>query len=499
MGFETFLSPGFFSKPWITKGIKKSISIRDKLYKEMIKVKNVLTKVWKHESFKKYQNQIINLLRVSKQTHYNKYFKENKNNCRAIWIGINEVICPKNKRKLNSPTSLIDEDKTITNPKNIVEHFNKFFIKIGTNIEIKISPTKKYYTDYLLNPSKETFLITPTTDEAISHIIYDLRIRKSTGPNSIPTKVMKQIKDVISALLAKLTNISFHNGVFPSIHKIAKVIPIFKSESRVACNNYRSISLFSNIGKIIEKLMHKLLHSFLETQNCFYLAQFGFRLNVSANNALMSMTETIQTKLDKGKSCARVFVDLKKALDTVDHNILWRKLDYYGIRGIANKWFCSYLKKRKQFVSIENNTSSVKEILTGVPQGSVLGPLLFLIYINDLHKSIRFSNTYHFTDDTSIIQSNPSLKRLSKQVNKDLANLSNWLRTNKLSPNVKKTELVIFRPRKRKRDHGFKFKLDGKRLVPTNSVKYLGALIDELLLWNKQITQIKMRLKQASN
>ena len=191
------------SKPWITKGIKTSISIRDKLYKEMIKEKNILTKVLKHESFKKYRNQIINLLRVSKQTHYNKFFEENKKNCRAIWTGINEIICPKNK-KLNSPTSLIDEQKIITNSKNIAEHFNKFFTEIGTNIQNKILPTKKYYTDYLLNPNKETFFITPTTDEEISDIISDLNIRKSTGPNSIPTKVMKQIKDVISAPFSKI-------------------------------------------------------------------------------------------------------------------------------------------------------------------------------------------------------------------------------------------------------------------------------------------------------
>ena len=148
----------------------------------------------------------------------------------------------------------------------------------------------------------------------------------------------------------------------------------------------------------------------------------------------MPITENIQTQLDKGKYCAGVFVDLKKAFDTVDHNMLLQKLD--------NEWSCSYLKKRKQFVSIENNMSSVKEILTGVPQGSILGPLRFLIYINDLHKSIRFSKTYHFADDTSIIQSNPSLKRLSKQVNKGLSNLSIWLRANKLSLNMKTKNLL---------------------------------------------------------
>ena len=125
----------------------------------MIKEKNVPTRVLKNKSFKKYRNQITNYLRVSKQTHYNKYFEENKNNCRAIWIGINEVICPKNKKKLNFPSSLIGERNSIANPKIIAEHFNRFFIKIGTNIQNKISPTKKYYAEYLLNPNKETFLI----------------------------------------------------------------------------------------------------------------------------------------------------------------------------------------------------------------------------------------------------------------------------------------------------------------------------------------------------
>ena len=136
-------------------------------------------------------------------------------------------------------------------------------------IHKKISPTKKYYTDYLLNPNKEIFLITPTTDERISDIISDLNIRKSTRPNSIPTKVMKQIKDVISAPLAKLINRSLHNCVFPNRLKITKVILLFKIESRVACNNYRPIFFLSSIGKIIAKLMYKRRYSFLETRNCF--------------------------------------------------------------------------------------------------------------------------------------------------------------------------------------------------------------------------------------
>ena len=148
------------------------------------------------------------------------------------------------------------------------------------------------------------------------------------------------------------------------------------------------------------------------------------------------------------KYCWFFLLISKNTFDTADHNIILRKRDYYAIRGTSNEWFCSYLNKRKQFVSIQNNMSSVKEILTGVAHGSVMDPFLFLIYRNDLHKSIRFSKTYHFADDTSIIQSNPLLDRLSKQVNKDLSNLSNWFRANKLSLNVKKTQLVIFRSKR---------------------------------------------------
>ena len=164
--------------------------------------------------------------------------------------------------------------------------------------------------------------------------------------------------------------------------------------------------------------MHKRVYSFLEQQNCFYNAQFGFRLSLSTNNALMSITENIQSQLDQNKFCAGVFVDLKKAFDTVDHGILLRKLSHYGIRGIGNEWFCSYLTKRKQYIIIGNQVSNLNEISIGVPQGSVLGPLLFLTYINDLHKCIKYSKTYHFADDTSIIQLHSSLQILSKCMTK---------------------------------------------------------------------------------
>ena len=186
-------------------------------------------------------------------------------------------------------------------------------------------------------------------------------MKNSTGPNSIPTKIFKIIKKLILTPLSTLINNSFANGTFPKVCKIAKVVPVIKNESRFPCNNYRPISLFSSVGEVIEKLMHKRLNQFLGDNECFYRHQFGFRLNIPAVNALMSIIENIHTRLDDNEFAAGVFVDLKKAFDMVDHKILILKLEQYGVRGIAKDWFCSYLANRKQFVSVNNHNSTIRQ------------------------------------------------------------------------------------------------------------------------------------------
>ena len=196
---------------------------------------------------------------------------------------------------------------------------------------------------------------------------------------------MKLLKNDTSSQLSEILNFCFSSGVFPSVLKTANVIPVHKKDSKLDFSNYRPISLLSNVEKILEKLMYNRIYKFFSDNNLIYSLQFGFRQKYSTVHALISLTESIIKNLDVGNIGCGIFVDLQKAFDTVEHDIFLSKLEHYGVRGLANKWFKSYLSNRKQYVSINGYHSNLADVKFGLPQGSVLDPLLFLIYINDLN------------------------------------------------------------------------------------------------------------------
>ena len=275
---------------------------------------------------------------------------------------------------------LTHKGATVTDPLGIANIFNYYFSSITEKTKANI----KSFQNFLHHPNRESLFITPTDAHEVNLIIPSLNSNKCAAP----TNILKLLKNEIST---------------PSILKIAKVIPVHKKELKLFCSNYGPISLLSNIDKIIEKIMYNRIYKVLDKNIITCSLQFGFRQHYSILCALLYLFEAILKALDDGNFTRVIFVDLQKAFDTVDHSILLSKLCHYGIYGLTNKWFESYLANHNQFVSINGFASSTSSITCGVPQGSVLVPLLFLLYINDLHVAIKHCKGHLSAVDTNLL------------------------------------------------------------------------------------------------
>ena len=294
-----------------------------------------------------------------------------------------------------------------------------------------------------------------------------------------------------------IINVSFNTGVFPSALKTAKVIAKYKGGPSENVNNYRPISLLSIFDKIMEKIMHKQLYEFLDEHEILFINQFGFRKKSSTIHALLDITERIRKTMDEGKYGCGVFIDLKKAFDTVNHEILLTKLEHYGIRNNTLNWFRSYLSDRKQFVFFNGVSSNVLDISCGVPQGSVLGPLLFLLYINDLPNISNKLQFFLFADDTNLYYESDDLAELEKTMNKELKLLSLWLNVNRLALNIGKTNFIIFRGYKKPLNHNVTLLMNKKAIEQKTHVKYLGVMIDEHLNWKEHISNVTKKISRS--
>ena len=454
-----------------------------------------------HSNYKQIRNQITQIKRDSKTSYFTTFFETNHNKTSEIWKGIRTLVNIKSNNN-NSKINLLDENNNIINDQEIIANkFNNYFTNIGPNIEKKIPNVTGNYRDFLININTmgKSFYLSPTTADEIDKLIDSLDINKSSGPNSIPVFILKIMKTFFSKWLSILINLSYRVSIFPDILKVAKVTPIHKKDSKLSHMNYRPISLLSVVSKIYEKTLYVRMYSFLSHHNLLYDKQFGFRSSYSTIHALTDITENIKNLLDSQFYVCGIFVDLEKAFDTVNHNILTDKLKWYGFRGQTNLLLKSYLNNRKQFVSINGFDSNINTIKCGVPQGSCLGPLLFLIYINDFRYCLNKTNTGHFADDTYIMYSSKKLKTIETVINHELKLVSNWMNLNKLSLNSDKTKLIIFHSKQKTLDTRMvSIKLNGKKLKLEDNVKYLGMFLDKHLTWEFHINQLSKKLSRAN-
>ena len=485
-------------KKWVTSGIKNSSKVKNRLFREYKKKPN--DNKW--AKYKRYRNTLSIVCRNAESMYFNELIDENKQSLKKMWNAFGPIINPhKYQKKTKKIEKLIVDGKIVTDGASIANSFNDYFVNIGKKLAENIPKTLNF-EKYLGMKSSHSMFLTPTTTEEISKELSKLNKNKSSGPDGIPVSIIKTCSNYLSKPLSFLINNSFRSGIFPDSLKIAKVIPIHKKKEKFYPGNYRPISLLSIFSKVFEKTMYKRLYSFLNKYKLLYELQFGFRRGHSTTLALIDITDKIREALDKGSYVLGIYLDLQKAFDTVDHDILCKKLEHYGVRGIANLWFRSYLKDRKQFVSLSGQNSDHKSVSIGVPQGSILGPLLFLLYVNDISNAISDPciKTFLFADDTNVFVEGTKFEDIKAKSESAITQLASWFVDNRLSLSIEKTHFSIFHKARQKIPKELdKLQFNGQEILRVNSVKYLGILLDDTLLWTEQIQSVLSQMVKYAN
>ena len=310
-------------------------------------------------------------------------------------------------------------------------------------------------------------------------------------------RVIKLSIDKILEPLTEIINLSLESGCFPDALKIAKVLPIFKSGDPERFENYRPISILPAFSKLFEKVVYNRIYRFLTDYNLLHNNQFGFRRNHSTPMALIQLANNNASSMDNKETTVGVFLDLSKAFDTIDHHILLDKLDRYAIRGPALEWIKGYLTNRKQFVQFGAVCSQPKPITCGVPHGSILGPLLFIIYINDLPNASKVVKTFLFADDTSLFYSHKDRNQTIAVMNYELMKIMDWLKANKLSLNIGKTNYILFHPKQKFITFNNNITLDNVSVKQVEVTKFLGVFVDQHLSWKSHISYVAKKISKT--
>ena len=400
------------------------------------------------------------------------------------------------KNSSDIPEEFVCNGNKVINSKDIANGFNDFFVNIGPKLANKIEkPNNACIYDYMGSKNCNTIFLEVVTSQELGTIVNKLKNKTSFDADGVNMSVVKNIYHVIADPLTFICNLSLTSGVFPDKMKIAKVIPLFKSGDKNVYTNYRPVSLLPQFSKVLEKVFSKRLNNFLEKYELLSNSQYGFRNKRSTSQALLHLTEKLTKSLDNKSITVGVFIDLKKAFDTIDHSLVLNKLEYYGIRGVTLNWLQSYLSNRKQFVTVNGIESKNLNVKCGVPQGSILGPILFILYINDICNCSKIMNFILFADDTNSFLTGSDVNELCVKVTSELEKLKIWFRLNKLSLNVSKTNFMIFCKKKIQTNCSIYF--DGERIERVSETKFLGIIIDDKLSWKNHVSYLCKKLQKS--
>ena len=485
---------------WMTNELLTEINTKNDMYVDW-KSNSTTDEIYnmKKTNFKTFERIVKNNIETTKRKYYFEIFKKYKNDMKNTWKTINETLS-RHKREQKVPTSIICENKIINDPMSIANAFNDYFANIGANLvsTINANDNNENYKQYLTIPSNKVCIFNAITEYQVIEIIDKMENKSSSGHDSISNKIIKFCKDQISKTLTIIINQMLHSGIFPTNLKISKIIPLHKKSDVNLLSNYRPISLLPTLSKIFERVIYNQLYTYFDHNNLLNEQQYGFRSKHSTELAAIKLIDNIKYEIDQRHTPVNIYIDLSKAFDTLNFDILLYKLRYYGVTGVAFDLLKSYLTDRKQYVNLNNHKSDVLPIKTGVPQGSILSPLLFSIYINDL---IFISNKFKFlmyADDTTIYFNleDFSNDNLTNSITNELSKLNIWLSQNRLSLNADKTKYMIFHPRQ-KNVTPVHIAMDGKQIEIVKSFKFLGIMFDESLTWKSHVHMITNKLSKV--
>ena len=469
------------AKPWITKGIFKSIKTKHAMYKTHFFSNNPA----KVAEYKKYANKLNWLKNTSKKSYFCQHFDLCKNNLRASWRLIGMLIKRNSKGQTPIP-KVIRNNRVYTDKAKIADIFNKHFVNVGPNLAKEIENCEGSPTQFIKTTPSASFVMSAVTETQVSSLFKGLSDNKTSL--DIPNKLIKAAALPLSKPLTYIYNLSIETGIVPDVLKISQVTPVFKSGDATNPSNYRPIATLSPFSKVLERLIYDQLYAFVEKHHILYNYQFGFRKGYSTEQAILEITDNLKLAIDKRQVTCGLFLDLSKAFDTVNHRILLSKLYLYGIRGVPHRWFESYLHNRKQYVKIESTKSDNENITCGIPQGSTLGPLLFLLYVNDLPNCTDKLSVRSFADDTNFFFSSDNLQYLESVMNHEIKLIYKYCALNRLSINFSKTNyMLVSSPRYHPR-------INIDNVEEKDHIKYLGVYIDKHLNWQPQLQHINNKV-----
>ena len=480
-----YISHQHRNNPWMNSRLRELIdakSVYFTLYREGIISKQ------ENNTFK---NKITKIIDKSKTAYYKDQFYKSRNDLNKTWKNIkNLAFSPAQNCNI---TKLKIGNVEFTETHDICEALNEYFCSIGSEIEDAIPTTNFDPLSPIVRNSSSMFL-SPVGDAECADVIKSLKNTKQ-DPNTLPVKILKENIETLSPVICDLINTCFSSGAFPKVFKKATVIAIFKKGEKTNPSNFRPISLLPMLSKILEKCFHVRLTDFLAKNHLLTVCQFGFQKGLSTEQAINAFCELIYDALNNNQHTVNIFIDLQKAYDTINREILIRKLDAYGIRGVPLQFIQSFLTERSQRVKVDNCTSSFKLVPTGLPTGSVLSCTLFLLYVNDVPQILQHMSPILYADDTTLHCRGSSMQAVAQACNEDLNIFSDWTKANRLSISSQKTHTFILTNRNFDPPQ---ITLDNSLITSVPSIKFLGVTLDPKMKFNEHIKEICTKVARSS-